>query len=416
MENENPILLFDWDRDVRNTPVPRRAMFNIKPIEGRMIGGLEYEPFFVVQADPGDVVTVAVKTKVNDKADKEIVVKKCYHMHPLIWLNTIDEYMNQYCRVYEQLCYNRNTEERIEVKIPDLLHNKLNNQKKEIKSKRKVLGVSADYLRYVGNNASKNVSGERYQIPKHGASFYLNCLYRDLCTHANAKKQKLALEYDGLKYIEGDWIPKFSFIDYYWHEAITGISLSIEITAILLEVQKKMCIDALWDKAFGDFCEKALPTIVKSRMYFTRNAIARNFFQQIYLEQTIRSYEWEGNKKNDWENNDYWEGLINRALIPCGLLNRYPYEPDIPETELEQSLAHLWGLLKSMEQPVDFSEYIERPTHGLAVFCNPKHEYVSCFLNELGESTGIGKKDRIKPSERKLFTKVHKAVKAAMSG
>lgn len=437
MERENPIMLFDWEKDTQETPPPKRAIFNIKKSDGLGIG-LDYEPLLVVQADPDDIVTVTVKSKINkkgnngeernDKQDdvEEVLVKKNYHMHPLMWLNTLDEYIYQYCRVYELLCNKQESLEWIEVVIHDTVESKLLNQKKETKNKRKALEVSTDYVKYVRHNALSEAGGGRYKIPKHGAPLYLNCLYRDFCTPANATKKKLELEYDGRKYIEGDWIPDFSFIDYYWHEAITGIALSIEITSVLLEVQNKLHDNELWEKAFDEFCKKALPTIAKSRMYFTRNTIARVYFQQIYLEQTIRSYEWGTDEKEwkiscaDWEENEVgkvyygWESLIKRALIPCGLLKSYPYEPDIPEEELEESLSHLWELLCGIEKPIDFVEYIENPTHGLVLFCNPAHENVTRFLNELGTGVDAGKKEGIKPYERRIFTRVHREIKAAI--
>jgi len=439
MESVNPIMLFDWEKDTQETPPPKRAIFNIRQSEGQS-AGWEYEPLLVVQADPTDIVTAKVKSNASEKgnteganSDKqsdvaEVLVRKNYHMHPMMWLNTVDKYVNQYCRLYELLYDKQKEVEWIEVAIHETVQEKLLKQKKEVKRKRKTLEVNTSYVRYVRPNALSDTGGGRYKIPKHGAPLYLNCLYRDISTPSNATQKKLELTYDGKKYIEGDWIPNFSLTDYYWHEAITGISLSIEITAILLEVQNKLPDVALWERAFSDFCKKALPTIAKSRMYFTRNAIARSFFQQIYLEQTIRSYEWEDDEKEwksfccDWEEDDRkwkayhgWESLIRRAMIPCSLLKSYPYEPDVPETELEQSLTHLWELLKSAERPIDFAGYIENPTHGLAMFCNPAHENVSRFLNELGMGVDIGETEGIKPRERRLFTKIHQAVKMAMN-
>ena len=107
MERENPIMLFDWEKDTQETPPPKRAIFNIKKSDGLGIG-LDYEPLLVVQADPDDIVTATVKSKVkkkdnnegekNDKQDdaEEVLVKKNYHMHPLMWLNTLEKYVNQY--------------------------------------------------------------------------------------------------------------------------------------------------------------------------------------------------------------------------------------------------------------------------------------------------------------------------------
>ena len=144
------------------------------------------------------------------------------------------------------------------------------------------------------------------------------------------------------------------------------------------------------------------------------------------MEQVLRSYEWGKDEKEwmnyspDWEGKKVgrvyygWESLIRRALIPCGLLKSYPYEPDVPEEELEKSLSHLWELLCGVEKPIDFAEYIENPTHGLVLFCNPAHENVTRFLNELGTGVDTGEKEGIKPYERRFFTRVHREVKTAI--
>ena len=83
MERENPIMLFDWEKDTQETPPPKRAIFNIKKSDGLGIG-LDYEPLLVVQADPDDIVTATVKSKVkmkdNNEGEKTIsrtMPKKC---------------------------------------------------------------------------------------------------------------------------------------------------------------------------------------------------------------------------------------------------------------------------------------------------------------------------------------------------
>lgn len=419
MDYKNPILLFDWESDIQNTPAPRRATFELKAAridEDGLPRGIDYEPYVTVQADPLDVITIA----------EEGDVKKRFHMHPALWMHTLDEYINQYFRLSELLDATKNSSEWIEVTLPDDVIHKLKNQIKEVKHKRKRLDVDTSFFRYAGNNALVGIEGDRYITPRLGAAVYINSLCRSLCTPTNATKKKLSLAYDGQKFGKTEFIPNFTLVDYYWHEAITGISLSIEITAILLEVYNNLPIEDLWKTAFGEFCEKALPIIVRSRMFFTRNTVARSFFQQIYMEQTIYSYEWEGKERYSWKNHSYWESVIERALIPCGFLKSYPYEPDIPVSELESSVSHLWELIKKVETPICFAEYIDNPTYGLAIFCNPKHKYVLPFLNELGQKPGEKKTAgvkpdkkktaRVKPYERKVFTEVHKAVKAAMMG
>lgn len=181
-----------------------------------------------------------------------------------------------------------------------------------------------------------------------------------------------------------------------------------------MEVEKKLPDKNLWKKAFDDFCKMALPQIVKSDMLFTRNSVARCFFQQIYLEQVICMYEWNGKEKYNWQLEDCWKKQISRALSHGEILRTLPYQPAVPDDQIEDSMAHLWDLLSAMETPVNLAKYIKKPTHGLAVFCNPKHEYVSRFLEELGNLSAGNATRVLKPRERKKFEMVHQAVKEAI--
>lgn len=412
MAAENPILNFCWEDDIWNIPTPSQAIVNTIPTlirEDGLVGGYVQDAYVLIQADPADIITVS-----DGEGNR-----KEYHAHSYTWLNTVDTYVDQYCHLEQLLEAKQETLEWIEFTLPETILSQYKKQVKERKRVRKELGVNTEYLVRVGKNAKQKayVDNNQYHTPKLGAGLYLNRFCRNLCTHANAVKERLSLQFDGLKFSSAEnpnLIPNFSLIEYNWHEFMTGISLSIEIAAILLEVEEKLPNEDLWKKAFVEFCKVVLPSVVKSRMFFTRNAVARSFFQQIYLEQIINLYEWSGKEKYNWHSKNYWEGMTARAQYHSGVLKTLPYQPDIPDEQIEDTMVYLWNLLSAMETPINFAQYIKKPTHGLVVFCNPKHEYVSHFLEELNHLSTGSETRVLKPKERKKFEMVHKAVKEVM--
>ena len=69
-------------------------------------------------------------------------------------------------------------------------------------------------------------------------------------------------------------MPAFDLEDYIAHELKTGISLSTEITAIVLELDEE-----IRDVVLNEFYQSALRDIVRFPFPFARIAAARNYFQ-----------------------------------------------------------------------------------------------------------------------------------------
>ena len=84
-----------------------------------------------------------------------------------------------------------------------------------------------------------------------------------------------------------DTIPSFKPEDYIAYELLTGLSLSIEITAILLEIDQE-----IRDLALDYFCKYAIMDLVRIPFPYARSTAARNFFIQVNLEWTKTKYHW----------------------------------------------------------------------------------------------------------------------------
>jgi hypothetical protein len=99
-------------KDILNTSVSRQAVFELKVAEiddEGLAHGIDYDPFMIVQPDPNDALTMVSKN--NNK--------NSYHMHPALWLNTLDEYINQYYRLSELLDSRQDELERMEISLQD---------------------------------------------------------------------------------------------------------------------------------------------------------------------------------------------------------------------------------------------------------------------------------------------------------
>lgn len=83
-----------------------------------------------------------------------------------------------------------------------------------------------------------------------------------------------------------DTIPAFKPEDYIAYELMTGLSLSVEITAVLLEIDQE-----IRDFAFYWFCEYALEDLVRIPFLYARATAARNFFLQVNLDWTKAKYQ-----------------------------------------------------------------------------------------------------------------------------
>jgi hypothetical protein len=279
-------------------------------------------------------------------------------------------------------------------------------------------------------------------VPRHIKNAAGNLLWRWLRVSDNAEHEKKSLAFDGLllwllvntdleykpdnesktpKNKPGDNqkksrkmvcpVENFTLIDYIYHEMYTGISLSIEITAVLLEFEDEI----LAEEALKAFQKHALKDIVFSPMLFTRICAARHFFQQILMEKMVDQYGWTSLEKSVQDEERQWKQRVNRACAHIGSAYK-PVLCYVQDLEIDEALMHLTMLITKMKQPVDLFGYVNNPEHGLAVFCNPNHKNAKFFLDELktGQEQKLQKDRRSSRREIRLFRKVHEMVRKAI--
>lgn len=225
-------------------------------------------------------------------------------MHPARWLWTMDAILAEYMYLIAH-----NTENQV-VQLPDLIREARHKYIKQRKQGRKSLRIPIEQFKFLGKSNSANIC---CLMPRYTGIARLNLLCHDLCTDPRATEEKSGIHYNGLKFgldhkktndtkqadritnlshSLGDFLPAYTLSDYIFHELMTGLSLSIEITAALMELEpeiRELALDAFFDKA--------LEIVAKSKYIYTRIAAARSFFYQIHLEWLKRSYSWSSEKE-----------------------------------------------------------------------------------------------------------------------
>lgn len=394
MEDKNPILCFGWEKDIQNNLPDRFVAYSE---ETEILFRLPKNPMIAsslfVQADPED----------NFEFYDDIAGKRTYRVTKELWRYTLDTYLFHYYQVAQQ----RDEGSDFKLFLEDKLYSAYDNYIANSDNSKKRFYVDIDYFKLVAEGSEQSY----FMTPKFTAATYLNILFRTLFCRANSHNQQKTVYYDGLlvrNTAARALLPKFSIEDYIEHEYQTGISLSIEITAVLLEFSE----ERIMEKAFDVFAEKILPQIVKSPLIYTRNAVARSFFQQILMELEIQRYRWSEIKNSLQFSDSEWEDVIKRAMMHCNVLSSPVYTISIPREQQQRTLEYLHGLFAKLKKPVNLVKYVESPIYGLAAFCVPDHPNVNYFLEKLNyasknESFVI---PRCKSSKDKLFTKVHQSV------
>ena len=402
MEQEkNPVLEFSWEKDIRPDVRVSRSYAIPKPQTYLSDGtpwGVSLDTCPLFEREEAD------KLQLKDKQGLERPIK----VNILDWSRSLDRYLYQYFLLIETQSMAQTKSDWVKYDLPDQIAAKLDNYMEAKKIGRaRNLPVTLDLL--------EEHAGSGYKIPRYFRAWYLNQVCRGLAADSTATTSLLAPQQDGVafwKNIEGEY-PRFEIEDYWLHEKTTGISLTIEIAAVFLEVGKKHKDDALWDKALETFTRKALPTIVRSPLFFTRNTVARRFFQQILMEQSIPSDQCNQTEICDWQDETYWNELIERATFYLNVLVPNLDVYDVPLPQVDEAISHIQKLLASVAEPVNMTAYVNDPKRGLAPFCDTRHAKVSYFTNRLDTS----KNDSIRmnsKSQLTAFARIRKVVKEAI--
>lgn len=419
MGNDNMFCSRNWDDDIKSFPSP--IEFITKPLDDSV------PPGYVSFSDSVFIDGMLVQMEDTDRIllSGKNGEQRTYQPYPYLWLHTIDEYIVWYCSLAGRYEAQQKSEEWHYFTFPSVLANTFENQSSEEITSRKNLNMPAIKKHIISIAETGKISDTAtHKTEKLGAGGYLNYVFRELSVRKNATTVRGSIAFDGLKYsvVETNSdpdlppsevqepIPSFTIVDYYMYELLTGISLSIEISAILLEMEQKLNNQDLLKEAFSVFCKEALPLIVQSKWVFTRNSVARLFFLQIYWDELARKYRWNGHGISD--SNKKWR--IHKALSHCSILKIQPSLSDYPDDKIQLSLKHLHDLIYEMKEPINFSQCVNTTSRRIAIFCNPKHEYVSKYIIELEHYSSGNKKSTLKPHERDIFKMVHTEVGKAL--
>lgn len=403
MEMNSHVLDFDWEKDIQTTPIPIPYIYDHRPKDPRRTNGTFLgEPNQLVQADPDDMLVLSHKP----------MEKTTYHAHTVLWKNTLDHYLYAYYHLTKKKYRNENvlyelSSESLE-KFINFIETSADRRKEPLPGLE--LGTSNRY----SSGGNKIISVSRF-----ASSSLINTFLRWLWTPSNASSQESSLFYDGLVFhledestSESNPVPPFTLVDYIEHELMTGISLSIEITSVLLEIDDPVLREA----AFSAFVDNALDLAVASPLLFTRNTAARNFIQQIIMESNKQQYEWRENITTPFILTTQWQDAVQRARNHTEILRITPYDDYDTVSQIDSALDQITTLLSQVKSPINLPSYVEKPTHGLAAFCHPDHKNIAYFLNKLGneDMQQLTRIPRCRKKELQLFMQVHTKVKTAI--
>lgn len=398
---------FDWGKDILESPKPPEVIESFSPLEeDRLVFGYDRKTYTYVQADPRDKLRFL----------EPVAGTKEHYVNKQIWQNTLDRYLEHYYRLVKRKAGTLyQTSEMHEVLTGRLerYYDAASDRQKPIPP---VVKRTVFLDKSIVDEQSRN-----YAMISHMGKAYLNQACRWLFTKDKAL-HSTSLFYDGLplrvkvKTEEGTkciaLVEDFSICDYMDHEMLTGISLSIEITAVLREFLDK----SLQERALAAFEKTALPRVVKSRQLFTRISAARNFFQQFLMEQNTDYYRWTTSIRSDRISEEEWDAMVLRAGRHLDILESRPMGLDVPEEETDRAIAHLEHLLSKVEVPVNLPKYAKAPEHGLAAFCNRNHYKIASFLDDLKDKDAerITQIPRRRSEAHILFQRVRAMVKMAI--
>ena len=261
---------YNWEQDIKNALPPPSVSYDpaeYTPEElNRSFNYKLGQPYCLVTADPNDSIIL-----MND-----LGMTTEYPAHCNVWQNTIDHYL---CEYY-MLSRKKYGESVVSCILTDKMQEKLRNYIDAASDRQKSLPQNI----HLGNRRELNQDSTCFLLPAFAPAEYRNQFYRWIDTFAKAPKRVSSIEYDGLPFVRSGCKTAFPFtiIDYIEHEYQTGVSLSIEVTAILLEIKP-----VHRDEVLDAFVQNAMPAIIRCPYLFTRNTVARQYIQQIIMERYL---------------------------------------------------------------------------------------------------------------------------------
>lgn len=423
-----------WNRNAVNAPAPASVDYWAEAnmlLPFQISGMPKFRFSYLIDADPNDKITF--------QFEGEDAVT--FQMHSASWLWSIDYLLHRYLT----LALRGSEESTKMLKVPLGILNRYSNYKNAMSSRKKELS----------SHASNYLKGLKSTILRYEADGYLQCKVPRFFEPCNLNRycQELFVRPDNNAYLnsprrdgilfqdeELTALPAFELEDYVAHELRTGISLSTEITAIVLELD-----EAIRDIVLNEFFKSSLRDIVRFPFPFARVAAARNYFQQIISEWTRDKYSWNTmdiDKRTMSILSDYFprarmhvDTLLNTPLQPEALqfftpavqseeelqeilqaantqkndpliprkykitkhphseeimrIDQYlqPFLPEFPTTkdpaQMDIYMEQIKAYLRVVIFPLDWASIEEHRPDNLAIFTNRNHKHIPLLLNYL---------------------------------
>lgn len=411
--------------------------------------GPPYQTSQDITAYPNDTLTI--KYGEGDE--------KTYRMYSTAWMRSLDYLLYRYLTlVLHDTHHSETIKVPVEVREEYTSYRKSRSRSRQLKDHDFVL---PDYYRYLDEietrSGDKNAGYEYFKTTSPVAPAILNVFCHGLFPQANStqvrgdpRRNAMLFEFekheDEDEYVDGI-IPDFKPEDYIAYELMTGLSLSIEIMAIILELDPDLRQGVLYH-FFGD----DIHHLVSLPFPYARASAARNYFLQIQTNYRKRPYQWNADPVADTSENVIAAAACSAsehihilyrtdfhpempAKIPCGFFTpdseiiqskieymqkcnedhtlpelceirgdpqkdtevnlitylepwyrlSFPYtnDPAIIESYKKQLLANL----EVVSSPPDCKNILKSKPDNLAVFTNPYHKYVPLLMHYVKTGT-----------------------------
>lgn len=384
---------------------------------------------YMVQSDPDD--TLVFRAYDGDEPET-------FQMHSLAWLQSMDYLL---CRQLT-LALREDSCDTKTLLVPAKVQERYHDYKHDSVVDRKTLSVPIPSYFPKPSLFEKLPKADgyiAYQVPPFLEPSRLNFFCHEIFTRPNNTKKIHDPRRDALPFSLKDMgdLPIFQLEDYVAHELKSGISLSTEITAVVLELD-----ETIREIALNAFFETALEDLVRFPFPFSRISTARNFFQQISSEWSREKYRWSTQSTKGRESDiladtfrhakkhvnclynapiyssekerfqispgpDELEAILlteKAQMEDPALPRKYrimhdpvsgkiesmheyftPFLPEFPVTkdpeQMDTYMEYINAYLQWIRAPLDWSTLKGKFPEHLAVFTNPQHKHIPLLLN-----------------------------------
>lgn len=367
-----------------------------------------------------------------------------FHATPIMLHSTFDYYLLSYCAM-QYLLHDEKTAE-----LNEYLNDKLSTEREKAKSRRRKL---PRYMRL------KQQSKDKYQCQSFASNAVQDILCKCFFLRANATTKYSSLEFHSHFIAPESLAEKTKFIswsadeanfdleDYFYYEYFTGVSLSLEITAALMDISKdcpyKLETDFVWER----IKEKVKP-LARSPMFLSRNVVARYYILEIRaeLQKRIRQFD-QGIEISIPDKSKLIDSCIKEATKrvdieasklydPYRLESFHVYTPDTPDENVvarvqprppvccflcemledsEIASQYFKTMLLTITEPIHLSTSLQDSKHGPIIFCNEGHKEMPKLFDSIKQQENAAfEVAQNRTQENTLFQKVHQEILSAI--